>query len=253
MSLTGLICPIQSGRAGSLSYQIMRAQQRLRRDVEVQLLSDVAAVIDNGDDTAGITAGFFSWVKTSTLFGATGADGGFNTTTKVTDAPTPGTKINLTEEGIRDVAQGVYEQGGDTEFLCGTPQVIRNLSEYLFTSSARVATQTNYKQGENKDQSSTAYGAVTVFVTDFGQILKLVSNRLHPQEGGGTPTAAVSHLAFIDPKGISVSFIQGFQTRPLARTGLSEKRLTSVDLALAVTNEKMQGAIRDIDEAVPGP
>ena len=177
--------------------------------MEVQLLSDVAAVVDNGDDTAGITAGYFSWVKTNTIFGATGADGGFNTTTKVTDAPTAGTKINLTEEGIRDVAQSVYETGGDTEYICGTPQVIRNLSEYLFTSSARVATQTNQKQGENKDKSSTAYGAVTVFVTDFGQILKLVSNRLHPQAGGGVPVATVSHLAFIDPRGIRVSFMQG--------------------------------------------
>jgi hypothetical protein len=208
--------------------------------VETQFLSDRASVADNGDDTAGETAGFFAWVKTNTTMGATGADGGFNTTTKVTDAPTLGTKRVLTETEIRDVAQAVYEEGGMTEYLCGTPQVIRNLSEYLFTSSARVATMQNERQGENRDQSGTAYGSITVFVTDFGQILKMVSNRLHPaaQAASATvPDAAASHLAFIDPRGVRAAFLQGFQTRPLARTGLSEKRLTSVDLCLAVTNE----------------
>ena len=232
------------GRQGSLSYQVMRAQQRLRRDIEAHFMSDVAAV-KGTDSVAGVTAGVFSWIKTNTVFGATGSDGGFNTTTLVTDAPTAGTKAALDESEIRDVAQNVYEEGGSTDCLIGNPTIIRALSEYLFTSSAKVATQTNYKQGEGKDQSSTAYGAVTVFVTDFGQVLKLIPNRLMPVSAGG---AAESHLLFLDPRGVRCAMLQGFQTRPLARTGLAEKRLVSADLALAVTNEKMQGAIRDLDD-----
>jgi len=75
--------------------------------------------------------------------------------------------------------------------------------------------------------------------------LKLIPNRLMPVSAGG---AAESHLLFLDPRGVRCAMLQGFQTRPLARTGLAEKRLVSADLALAVTNEKMQGAIRDLDD-----
>ena len=80
--------------------------------------------------------------------------------TGIIDAGTPGAAAALKETDVRDVAQKVYEEGGNTEYLLGRPQVIRLMSEYLFTSSARVATQTNYDQGTNKDMASTAYGAV---------------------------------------------------------------------------------------------
>lgn len=232
------------GRAGTLTYQIMRAQQRLRRDVEATLISDVASVIGT-DAVAGVSAGYFAWVKTNTIFGATGADGGFDGA-GIVDAPTFGTKAALTETQIRDVAEMVYKEGGMTTKIMSIPDVIRSLSEYLFTSSARVATQTNYNQGENRDKSSTAYGAHTVFVTDFGQVLEMVPNRLQPASSGATDEA---HMAFIDERYLRIAFLQGYQTRPLARTGLSEKRMVSVDFTLAVTNEKSQGAIRDIDTA----
>jgi len=237
------------GRQGTLSYQIMQAQKRLRRDIEAQFLSDVTSVADNGDDTAGVTAGFFSWLKTNTSHGSTGSANGFNTTTKITTGPTFGTKRVLTETAIRDIAQSVYEEGGETRFIMGTPTVIRALSAYLFTSSARIATMTSEEQGNMAGQSSKAYGSVSVFVTDFGQVLTMVANRLQPLKDGGTDTGE-SSLAFIDPRGIGCANIQGFETRPLARTGLSEKRLVSWDGCLMVNNEKMQGAILDIDEAL---
>ena len=60
--------------------------------------------------------------------------------------------------------------------------------------------------------------------------------------------ADTSHLAFVDPRGVRCAFLQGFQTRPLGRVGLSERRVISVDKCLAITNEKMMGARRDIDE-----
>lgn len=235
------------GRQGSLSYQLMQAQKRLRRDVEAQFLSDTASVQDDGVSTAGVTAGYFSWLQTSTSHGATGQANGFNTTTKVTDAPTFGTARALDETSIRDIAQSIYEEGGETRFIMGTPTVIRALSAYLFTSSARIATMTSEEQGNQAGQSSKAYGSVSVFVTDFGQVLTMIANRLHPLRDGGTDTA-ISNLAFIDPRGIRCATIQGFETRPLARTGLSEKRLVSWDGCLCVTNEKMQGGFFDIDE-----
>jgi len=47
---------------------------------------------------------------------------------------------------------------------------------------------------------------------------------------------------------IEQSFLKGYTTVPLAKTGLSEKRLMSVNYSLKVLNEKSQGAIYAIDE-----
>ena len=78
---------------------------------------------------------------------------------------------------------------------------------------------------------------------DFFQVLKLVANRLQPQTGENEST-----LYFLDPKHLKQSLMRGYRTEPLAKTGLSDKRMISVDYSLCVLNEASQGAIFDIDE-----
>ena len=95
------------GRQGSLSYQIMRGQQRLRSDVEAQMLTHQATVAGDGLTVPGISAGLGAWLETNVALGAGGSVGGFNTTTGLIDAPTPGTARALTETLIRDIAQSV--------------------------------------------------------------------------------------------------------------------------------------------------
>ena len=185
-----------------------------------------------------------AWIATNTLRGATGTDGGFNTSTGIIDAPGAGTPTALTEVGIRNIAQAIYEQGGNTKYLMSTPTVIRLISEYLFGDTARVATMTN--QDTKEGQPMTAYGSANVFITDFGQVLTLKDNRL--QKDDDTNSAS---LYFLDPAHLYQSFITGYQTEVLGKTGLSEKRMISVDYSLLVTNEKSQGLIADIDTTAP--
>ncbi len=232
------------GRQGTLSYQVSHGQSRLRRDVESQMNTTQASVAGDGATIAGISAGLGAWIETNVLGGVGFVAGGFNTTTGLIDAPTLGTKEALTETRLRDVSQLVYEEGGDTEYLCSTPTVIRLISEYLFGSAARVATMQN--DSATGTSPMTAYGSANVFISDFGQILKFMDNRLQKEDAAGVAT-----LYFTDPKHLFQSFMTGYQTEPLAKTGLSEKRLISCDYSLIVTNEKSQGAIFDIDTAVP--
>ena len=57
-------------------------------------------------------------------------------------------------------------------------------------------------------------------------------------------------MYFIDPTHLRQSFLKGYTTAPLAKTGLSEKRIMSVNYSLLTLNEKSQGAILAIDEAL---
>lgn len=172
------------GRAKELAYQVSRRQQELRRDIEAISLLNQASVADNGDTTAGKAGGLPSWIATNHT---NGTAGGFNTGTGLTVARTPGANTGLTESGVRNACEQVYNQGGEASILMSRPAVIKQLSSYLFTSSARVATLMSDIEGSA--EKATAMGSVNVFVTDFGT-LKLVPNRLQPYHNdSGTVTA----------------------------------------------------------------
>ena len=231
------------GGQASLSYQVKERQKELRRDVEAQMLSHQGSVAGDANTIAGVSAGIGAQLKSNVDVGATGAVGGFNDTTGLFVAPTPGTARALSEKTIRDVLQSVYEAGGNTTIAMARPPVIRALSEYLFTGTARVATLTSDKAQKGDGGALTAYGSVNVFVTDFGQTIQLRDNRLQAADAAG-----VSSMYLLDPSHLKQSFMRGYMVEPLAKTGLSDKRLMSVQYSLLVLNEKSQGAIFDIDE-----
>ena len=230
------------GGAGSLSYQVMKRQQELRRDVEAIALTHQASVADDGNTTPGKSAGLGAWLETSTSRGTTGADGGFNTGTGIVAAPAVGAKRALTEKAVRDIVQSVYQEGGDPTVLMSLPSVIRAFSEYLFTSSARVATLMA-DQGRSAEKA-TALGSVNVFVTDFGT-LDLVDNRL--QQLYAADDGDCANVYIITPEYLSLGYLHGYRTEPLAKTGLSDKRQMAVDWTLIVQSEKAHGVIADID------
>jgi hypothetical protein len=231
------------GGQGKLSWQVTQRQIELRRDVEAQMLTILASVAGT-DSTSGQSAGLGAQLKTNISVGATGAAGGFNTTTGVFDAPTPGTKRALSEKIIRDILQSVYTNGGNTTMLMARPVVIRLMSEYMFSSSARVATLTSQSGGQSR-APMTAIGSVNVFITDFGQTVTMQDNRMQ-----ATDAAATSSMYFLDPTHLRISYLKGYTVEPLGKTGLSEKRIMSVNYSLLVLNEVSQGVIYAIDEAL---
>jgi hypothetical protein len=231
------------GNQGTIAGQVKDRQIELRRDVEAQMLTHQASVAGDADTTAGISGGLGAQLKTNVSVGATGSVGGFNTTTGLFAAPTPGTPRALSETTLRDILQSIYENGGNTSVIMARPVVIRKLSEYLFSSTARVATMTSEKEQQSGPGPLIAYGSVNVFVTDFGQTLQLKDNRMQLAD-----TTGVSSVYLLDSAHLRQSFLRGYMVEPLAKTGLSEKRLMSCQYSLLVLNERSQGALLAIDE-----
>lgn len=229
------------GRAKELSYQLMRRQQELRRDVEAIALTNQASVADDGDTVAGKVGGLPSWLSTSHT---NGTAGGFDLNTGLTVARTPGVRQALTETNVRDTVESIYNEGGDPTKMMSIPSIIRKFSEYLFTSSARVASLMS-DQGKSREQAA-ALGSVNVFVTDFGT-LELVPNRLQQKykDSGGVNDAA--DVFIIDPEYAELCYLHGYRTDMLAKTGLAENRQMSVDWTLVVNTEKAHGIIGDVN------
>ena len=244
------------GYANELAYQITNRQQELRRDVDATCLSNNASVAGT-DTVAGVTAGLAAWLTaldvdgnaaaSSNVFRATGgADGGWDDTDtdSLVAESVPGTSSEaITETKIRDVVQAIFEKGGEPDVLMTTPAVKRLISEYLFTDAARIATIVNQQPGGSAPERK-AQGSIDLFITDFGS-LALIPNRLQPAYDTDNDIAFILDFSFLE-----ISFLEGYTTKPLAKTSLADNRIMEVDWGLRVKNWDALGAVYDVDPAL---
>lgn len=231
------------GRENERAYQIMRAQEKLRRDMEAMCLLNQASVVDVPGTTAGRAAGLDAWLETNVEVGATGAVGGFNTGTELVDAATNGTARALSEATLSAAIESCYNNNGNPTVLMSVPGIIKRLSRYLF-GAATIATPTANVRGDGGGVAQTAQGYINVLVTDFGFTLEMVPNRLQQYTAGNEAT-----VFGIDPAYVSVDLLEGFRTYPLGKAGTADKDQVNVDWTLGVYNEKAHFSVRDIDDA----
>ena len=229
------------GRANELSYQIMMRQQELMRDIEAISMLPQASLADNGSSVAGLTGGFSAWLETNATFGATGSNGGFNTTTKIVDAPGAGTSRVYSETLLKAAVLSVFVANGNITHLMSVPSLISRLNTFLLTSSANVAAPTANVTGTVPVQQ-VAQGAVNVYATDFNTVLIIEPNRLQQLDG-----ASECDVLYIDPTKVAISFLERINVKPIAKLGLADKRQMSADWTVKVYNEAAHGVDRDIE------
>ncbi len=231
------------GRANELSYQVMMRQQELRRDIEAIMLTEQASIADNGNATAGKSGSFSAWLTTNTSNGASaGADGGFNTSTSVVDAPNGGDIRAYSETLLKASILKAYNANGNVTTLMSTPELVQRLNTFLLTSSANIATPTANISGTSPVHQ-VAQGAVNVYATDFNTVLVIEPNRLIVNVTGNETS-----VWYIDPTKVALSFMEGINVKPLAKVGLADKRQMSADWTLKVYNEAAHAIDRGIND-----
>lgn len=236
------------GYADRLVHELMVKQKSLRRDMEAILLTNQASVemvTTTSSEVAGLTAGAAAMFETNIQNGTAGGFSG-----GIYSAPTPGAAAALTEATLRDAADAAYTSGGDPTVLMSTPGMLRKISEYLFTSSARIATmQTNVRStdGEYGKQGVTAIGAVNTFISDYNT-LTMVPNRMQQvYDNGGTDCV---DIFLFDPDYWEIGYLQGIETEELAKTGTADNRQMSVDYCNIALQEKSSAIIMGINPAL---
>ena len=239
----------------TMAYQLMMRGNELRRDVEAIMLSNQASVADDGSSVAGLSAGVNAWTVGTDIFGnvtgsanrgALGADGGWldTPTDGLVASAVLGTPRALSLTDIQDVAQSVWQLGGDPVLVMSRPLVIRSLSTFMFTSSAQIATLDRDTAGSN--EATQALMSVNVLITDFGVTMSMVANRL--QQAMDAPSTELNDSLFVmDPSQWLQSFLTGYNSAPLARTGTAVNSQISGDWTLKCLQWEAQGVVADID------
>lgn len=226
------------GDIQGLAKQVAFKLKELKRDMEVMLLSNVAANA-GAAATARVSAGLPAFLRTNVdrqpaVTAGTNPTLSGGTTGYPNAAAGDGTVRALTEQMLKDVIASCWDNGAEpTMVLCGS-KVKQKISS-TFTGAA-----TRYKDASDKK----IVASIDVYVSDFGD-LQIVPSRFLE-----TRTTAGRDVFVLDPEYLSIAFLQKVKQSPLAKTGHAERRLIAVEYGLQVDSEKSQGIIADINGAL---
>lgn len=236
------------GQSDDMGYHTARRLQELRRDVNAICLTGQASVADDNNATAGKSAGLGAWIKTNLSSGAGGSSPGFQTGTKLVSAQVPGEGRGLTMTLLSQQIENVYLLGGMTTDLVSSPALTKRLAQFLFTT-VYAAKPTQNVDGTGNGVSQTSQGFIDAFKTDFGFMMKITPDRLqqtYADAAGGTAQNVVNVYG-VDPRFLRLSTLYGWKVEPLAKLGLSDRKLLSVDWMLKCLLERAHFNIADVN------
>ena len=211
--------------AQTVAKQITYKLSEMKRDMEKMLLDNVAASA-GASGTARQTAGLPAFLTSNTAFGTGGSAGttsGSGEAGYPDAAATDGTQRDITEAILKGVIADCWDAGAEPSVvLCGS----HNKQEMsTFTGNA-----TRYKEAED----SKLNAAIDVYISDFGELQIVPARHIRARD-----------VFVLDPNYAAVAFLQNAKQEPLAKTGLSERRLISAEYGLQVTSQKAHGFVAD--------
>ena len=215
----------KAGRASEEASQTTKKAKELKRDQEVNLTANNAAVAGDGT-TARETGGLLAWLKTNTNKSATnGTDPVW--TSAPTGARSDGVARAFTETILKDVIKQCYDEGGEPSML-----MVGSFNKQAASAFAGIAAQRYMAPGSSP---TTIIGAADLYLSDFGT-LSIVPNRFSPSN------AALA----IDPDLARRRILRPYKLTPLAKTGDADKYMLTIEEGLQIDNEKGHGIAADL-------
>lgn len=206
-----------AGREDELNYQVTKAMQEVKRDIEAIATRNQA--ISAGNSTAAATCRTLeAWYTSNTSRGTSGANG------STTAAATDGDQRDITENLLKNVLQTIYTSGGEPDVIMCGPVNKQKISGFS-------GNNTRMLDGADKKLVTS----VDIYVSDFGE-LRVQPNRFQRER--------TVHILQMDLWGIG--YLRPFMEEELAKTGDSDKRLILSEWTLESRNQGGSGVIADL-------
>ena len=221
----------KAGRKTETAYQLAKAGQELKRDMEKTILGNVAQSNGTAGSAARLLGSIQTWLGTNFV---TMTDGVAPVGSNGTAIRTKGaTASAFTEAKLKECVKSCFENGGNPTIL-----VVPPTQKQVVSGFAGIAAQ-RYEAPSNK--ASTIIGAADVYLSDFGT-LSVVPDRF--MTASTSPSA--EQALVLDPSMAAIATLRPFQSNLLAKSGDSEKHQMLVEYTLQVSNEKAHGIVADL-------
>lgn len=221
-----------AGRVEQVRYQKLKKGVELRKDVEY-------AIVDTNASVAGATREFGSlptWIETNADRGAGGANGGFNSGTGLTVAPTDGAQRAFTKTILDTVMEDGYSSGANFKHVFVSPYI-----KSVFVSFMSDANVASFRYAASSGKNNAIVANADVYEGPHGKVM------IHPNRvmGGGAGLARNAFL--VDPEYLKFGWFRKIkEDKGLAKTGDAKKFVLLGEGALKVSNEKGLGVAADL-------
>lgn len=221
-----------AGHVQKVTHQKVKRGIELRKDVELAIVTANASV-------AGATREFGSlptWIETNVSRGANGANGGYNSGTGLTVAPTNGTQRAFSKALLDDVMQQSYISGANAGHAFVSPYV---KSVFVtFMSDSNVA---SFRYAASSGKGNSIVANADVYEGPHGKIM------IHPNRVMATSAAVARNVFLVDPEYVKFGWYRKIhQDKEVAKTGDAKKFVILGEGGLKVTNERGIGVIADV-------
>jgi hypothetical protein len=211
---------------------------KLKRAIELKKDTELA-IISNAASVAGATrvmGGLPSWYATNVSRGAGGANGGYNTGTKLTVAATTGTQRAFTKALLDTTMQASYVSGANIKFAVVSPYV---KSVFVtFMSDTNVAP---FRMAVSADNKRTIIATADYYEGPFGRIA-VVPNRVM-----ATSAAVARRVHLIDDEMLAMKVLRKIASDPEVTTNADSKAGVIIgEHTLCVKNEAGLGSVEDV-------
>ena len=239
VNITGTLDAVdKAGRKTETAYQLAKAGQELKRDIEKSILGNVAPVTGSSS-AAPKLASIQTWIRTNYSSVSTGTSGAAPAApaappgSAIRTAGSTGTTAAFTEAALKIVVKKVFEAGGNPTMLVVPPYQKQVVSAFAGIAAQRYAAPSN--------KQTTIIGGADVYLSDFG-VMSVVPDRFM------TPDYAVNgeQALILDPTMLSLATLRPFQSNMLAKNGDAEKHQMLTELTLQVNNEAAHGIVSDL-------
>jgi len=220
----------KAGRKSEKAYQLAKASQELKRDLETILLANQGRSAGTTNSTARKMGSLLSWIKTNSSVQTNGSD----PTTIGVSTRTDGNTRTFTEALLKEVVAEVFASGGTPKILMVGATGKQKVSSFTGLSAYRY----NVNAGGGGAQA-TIVGAADVYLSDFGS-MSVVPNRFMRSRDA----------LILDPEYAALAYLRPFQTNELAKAGDADKTQVLVEVTLEVKNEAAHGIVADLNMAL---
>jgi hypothetical protein len=214
----------KAGRKSEKAYQLAKASQEIKRDLETILLSNQGRDAGSTNSAARKMGSLLSWIKTNSSAQTNGGD----PTTIGVSTRTDGNTRTFTEQLLKDVVAEVFTSGGTPSVLMVGASGKQKVSSF----SGIGATRFNVTGAK----PSTIIGAADIYVSDFGN-MSVVPNRF----------MRTRDALILDPEYAAIAYLRPFMTNELAKAGDADKTQILVECTLEVKNEAAHGIVADLN------
>jgi hypothetical protein len=245
VNITGTLDSVDTaGRKTSTAYQLAKAGQELKRDIEFAILGNIAPVT-SAAATAPKMASLQTWLRTNWTSVGTASAG---PTAPAAPAAPPGSAIRtksltgntnaFTEASLKTAMKAAFNAGGTPTMLVVPPNQKVKVSAFAGIAANRVSTP----NAGTTTKAAAIVGAADVYLSDFGMLSVIPERFMTSDYAANNGEQAL----ILDPTMLALATLRPFQSTLLAQTGDAEKHQMLTELTLQVSNEAAHAIVADL-------